>query len=493
MAIRNLKRYVMDRLGRGYRLPPIHPGKDKRVAIIGAGPAGLTAAQDIAEAGYRVDVYEALPQAGGMMTWGIPAFRLPREIVAEDISRILTRCPGIALHLSSPLGDTVTLDGLTGSHEAVLLTVGASIGKRLGIQGDELPQVQDGVQFLNGVAMGRRPAMPAEVLVVGGGDVAMDACRTALRLPGVKHVKVLYRRGPGEIPARKHEMAAALAEGVEIVYNTQPVSIVGSGANATVHCIRTSLGEPGADGRRSFAPVPGSEFEIATGMVIAAVGQKTAGAELARHGLLEGDRIATDPATMRTRMEKVFAAGDAASGSSTIVQAMYQGHMAAYYILAALEGDAHPVPYRTPLRTRGVPVAQDPEWEKLALKEGEFVGAGEDPFAEAERGFDDAEAHRQAARCYRCDTETGSSDYTVKTRESIFALARADAGPAKIAGITRERLLSRPNPFPAGRPASFDELVFLPANLTRLVIDPYRESCKTATDFGRGLSLAFPC
>ncbi len=493
VAIRTLKRYVMDRLGPGYRLPPVSPSKDKRIAIVGAGPAGLTAAQDIAAAGYRVDIYEALPKAGGMMAWGIPAFRLPREVIAEDISRILARCPGITLHLSSPLGSAVTLDGLTRSHDAVLLTVGASAGKRLGIPGDSLPQVQDGVQFLNEAAKGSRPVMPEEVLVVGGGDVAMDACRTALRLPRARHVKVIYRRGPEEIPARKHEIAAALAEGVEIVYNLQPASIqLGLDGNVTMRCVQTCLGEPGPDGRRSFAPVPGSEFEIAAGLVIAAVGQKTVGAGLARHGLLEGSRIATDQATMRTPMDKVFAAGDAASGSSTLVHAIYQGHKAAYYVLAALEGDAHPVPYRTPLRTRGVPVAQDPEWEKLALEEGEFVGVGKDPLGEAEKGFGDAEAHRQAARCYRCDTETGSSDYTVKARESIFALARADAGPAEIASITRARIQPRPNPFPPSRAASFDELVFLPANLTRLVIDPYRESCKTATDFGPGLSLAVP-
>jgi NADPH-dependent glutamate synthase beta subunit-like oxidoreductase len=492
VAIRTLKRYVMDRLGPGYRLPQAAATKDKRIAIVGAGPAGLTAAQDAAAAGYRVDVYEAQAKAGGMMSWGIPAFRLPREVVEQDIARILARCPGITLHLSSPLGGAVTLDGLARDYDAVLLTVGAGAGKRLGVPGDALPQVQDGVQFLNAIAGGKRPAMPEEVVVIGGGDVAMDACRTALRLPGVKHVKVIYRRGPDEIPARKHEIAAATAEGVEIIYNLQPTSIQTGPDGVILRFLQTCLGEPGPDGRRSFAPVPGSEFEIAAGMVIAAVGQKTADAEFARHGLLDGGRIATDPVTMRTPMPKVFAAGDAATGSSTIVQAMYQGHRAAYYMLAALEGDTHPVPYRTPLRTRAVPVAQDPEWEILGPEEGEFLGIGDDPFADADKGYGDAEAHRQAARCYRCDAETGSSDYTVKARESIFALARVGAGPAEFAAITGERMKPRPAPFQAGHAATFDELVFLPANLTRLVIDPYRESCKTATDFGRGLSLAVP-
>lgn len=493
VAIRALKRYVMDRLGPDFRLPPVFPDKDRRVAIVGAGPAGLTAAQDIAASGYRVDVYEALSRPGGMMAWGIPDFRLPAEVVQQDVASILLRCPGITLHLSAPLGEAVTLDGLTRSHDAVLLTVGASAGRRLGVPGDDLPVVQDGVTFLNAVNGGARPRLPAHVIVVGGGDVAMDACRAARRLEGVEKVTVLYRRGPDEIPARQHEISAALAEGIEIVYNVMP-SAVAARADGTgvLRCLRTELGASGPDGRRAFRALPGSDFDIAVGLVIAAVGQKTATLELARHGLLEGERIATDPATMRTRLDRVFAAGDAAFGTSTIVQSMFLGRKAAYYVLAALEGEAHPLPYRTPYRTRAVPVAQDPQWETLSLQHPHFLGLGDAPWAETEQGYDEQAAHEQAARCYRCDAETGSADYTVKLRETIFSLARLDATTADIARLTRGRLAGRPDPFPPTRPATFDELVFLPANLTRLVIDPYREACRTHTILGAGLELAHP-
>jgi len=492
VAIRALKRWVLDSLGPTFKLPPVQPTKAKRVAIIGAGPAGLTAAQDIALAGYSVDLYEALPKAGGMALWGIPDFRLPASIVEEDVDRILKRCPGITLHVSTPLGEGgVTLDGLAKTHDAVLLAIGASAGKKLGVPGDDLSGVVDGVSFLNRINGGERPTLPAHVVVVGGGDVAMDACRTARRLPGVKKVTVLYRRGPSEIPARKYELDAAIAEGIEVAYNVAPTAVTEADGGLVMKLSKTALGEPGADGRRAFSLVAGSDFDLSCGLVIAAVGQKSVSLELAKHGLMDGDKIATRASDMGTRMAKVYAAGDAAFGSSTIVQAMFQGHKAAYYVVAALEGEAHPVPYRTPYRTRNVPVAQDALWEKLPHAEPKFLGLGKDPFSDAEANYDDQTAHEQAARCYRCDTETGSSDYSVKARESIFTMARTDVGPTDFARLTRDKLAARPNPVVPGK-ATFDELVFLPANLTRLVIDPYREACKAKTDLGDGLDLAQP-
>lgn len=485
VAIRALKRWVMDALGPNWQPDPVYPNKDKTVAIVGAGPAGLTAAQDLALAGYAVELYEAQSKPGGMAVWGIPDFRLPPAVVEADISRILKRCPGIRLRTNAALGSVIDLMDLTRKHDAVLLAIGAWAGRSLNIPGDDAKAVVDGVSFLHRINGGERPVLPAHVVVIGGGDVAMDACRAAKRLAGVEKVTVLYRRGPEEIPARKHEIDAALAEGVEIVYNVAPVKVEPIGdARVNLICQRTTLGPKGSDGRAVFANVTGSDFPLEAGLVIAAVGQKTSSQELAKYGLFDGNKIATDAATLQTRLEKVYAAGDAASGSSTLVQAMYQGHKAAYYILAALEGDTHPVPYRTPHRTRAVPVAQDPRWEKLGLAKPQFLGLKYGAFGETEANFDDATAHDQAARCYRCDTETGSADYTVKNREAIFALARADAKPADFAAITAERLAMRVSHDSGDKTATFDELVFLPANLTRLVIDPYREACKTLTDLG---------
>ncbi|GEO81278.1 FAD-dependent oxidoreductase [Pararhodospirillum oryzae] len=492
VAIRALKRYVMEALGPSFHLPAITPDKTQRVAIIGAGPAGLTAAQDIAAAGYLVDVYDAKNRPGGALAWGIPDFRLPAEIVEQDINRVLERCPGISLHLSAPLGEKVFLDALRADHDAVLLALGANAGRRLGVSGDGLDQVVDGLSFLARINGGERPTLPSHVVIVGGGDVAMDACRAARRLPGVNKVTVVYRRGQEDMPARAHELSAALAEGIEILSHAQPTAIVPRpNGEVELRLRRTEAGPVGADGRRSFREIPESDFGLNAGLIVAAVGQTTLGEELERHGLLAGGRLKADPVTLATPLPRVYAAGDAASGPSTIVQAMAQGHKAAYMILAALEGEEHPAPYHPPYRSRFAPVAQDPEWEKLGREDPRFLGLGDDPWAEAEAGFDAEAARRQAARCYRCDTETGSTDYTVKMREAIFALARPDRDTAAIARRTTERLNAR-TPAPAQPAPTFDQLVFLPANLTRLVIDPYRESCRTATPLGEGLDLAHP-
>jgi NADPH-dependent glutamate synthase beta subunit-like oxidoreductase len=495
LAIRNLKRFVMEKLGKSHHLPPVAVTRKETVAIVGSGPAGMTAAQDLAEAGFEVHVYEMMDRLGGMMTWGIPAFRLPPGIIDEDMQRILRRCPGIKAHLNCALGKDVTLDELKARHAAVLLTIGSWWGKSMGIPGDDHPQVVDGVGFLRRVNDGERPTLPETVLVIGGGDVAMDACRVAKRLPGCENVKVIYRRGPGEIPARKDELHGAIKEGIEFVYNTQPVRVMASRNSFALRCVETSLGEPGIDGRRRPVEVPGSERDIDCGMVIMAVGQKGASEELDKHGLMDGDRVRTEWKSMRTKDPKVFAAGDGAFGGSTIVKAMFHGHRAAYYVKAFLYGIVDPLPYRTPYRTRRVPVAQDINWEVFPRQEQTFHGLGENPiaFPEIESTYDEKTAKDEAARCYRCDAETGSHDYSVRTREDIFVMARTrpdDAVTQK--AIFKKRLEQRPNPYPEGHKPSLDDLVFLAANLSRLVIDPYRDACNMKSSIGGSVSLELP-
>jgi NADPH-dependent glutamate synthase beta subunit-like oxidoreductase len=339
IAIRNLKRYVLETLGPGYALPPVAVTREKTVAIVGAGPAGMTAAHDLAEDGYEVHLYEATDQLGGMMFWGIPRFRLPQAAVQQDIDRITGHCPGIKVHLNTALGDQVSLDELKQKHDVVLLSIGAFVGKPMAVPGETAPYVEDGVSFLYRVNAGEKPTLPETVLVIGGGDVAMDACRVAKRLPGVKNVKVIYRRDYDAMPARREELQGAIDEGIEIVYNTQPVEVIDGKA---LRCVRTKLGESDEDGRRRPINIEGSEHDIECGMVIAAVGQKTECAELDDAGLMEWDRVKTDLEGMTTGDPMVFAAGDGAFGGSTIVEAMYQGHRAAYYMKAFLEGSRCP-------------------------------------------------------------------------------------------------------------------------------------------------------
>jgi len=489
IAIRNLKRYVLETLGPGFALPPVAVTQEKTIGVVGAGPAGMTAAHDLAEAGYEVHLYEATDQLGGMMFWGIPRFRLPQAAVQQDIDRITGHCPGIKIHLNSALGVQVSIDELKQKHEVVLLALGAFVGKPMGVPGEAAPYVEDGVSFLYRVNAGERPTLPETVLVVGGGDVAMDACRVAKRLPGIKNVKVIYRRDYEAMPARREELQGAIDEGIEIIYNTQPVEVIDGRA---LRCVRTELGEPDEDGRRRPINVEGSEHDIECGMVIAAVGQKTECAELETAGLMDWDRVRTNFEGMATSDPRVFAAGDGAFGGSTIVEAMYQGHRAAYYLKAYLEGNDSPLPYRTPYRTRRVPICNDPDWEINPRVHQQFHGLGQVPieFPEIESTYSAAEAKAEAARCFRCDAETGSADYTVGSRESIFAMARINPNDLdKQASILESRLDNRENPFTEEHVATLDDLVFLPANLSRLVIDPYREGCVTATRFGAIQSL----
>ncbi|MEE2984257.1 MAG: FAD-dependent oxidoreductase [Pseudomonadota bacterium] len=495
VQIRNLKRYVMDAVGHRYDPPSVPVSKKETIAVVGSGPAGLVAAHDLSVAGYEVHVYEMTDRLGGMMIWGIPAFRLPPGIIQEDIDRLTYRCAGLNIHLNTELGKDVSLKELTDRHDAVLLTIGSWWGKAMNIPGEDDPRVIDGVSFLRRINNGERPKMPETVIVVGGGDVAMDACRSALRLPGCREVKVVYRRGPEEIPAREIELHHALKEGIEIIYNTQQIGVESKSGGLALKCLKTEPGELDEDGRSRPVVVEGSKHDIACGLVIAAVGQLSESDHLGDLGLMASDRVQTDWASMRTAVPKVFAAGDGAFGGSTIVMAMSHGQRAAYYIKAYLDGRDDPLPYRTPYRTRRVEVAQDLAWETNDLEEPHFFGIGDRPieFPEIEATYDFDAAKKEAARCYRCDAETGSADYSIAHREDLFSMARTHPrDKAKLKAMLDKRLRMRPNPFPERRPATMDDLTFLPANLSRLVIDPYREACKISTRLAGKFELDVP-
>ena len=495
VQIRNLKRFVMDQLGDDPPLTTFEVTRPESIGIVGSGPAGLTAAFELCRVGFSVHVYEMTDRLGGTMVWGIPEFRLPSGVITEDIVRLQRQCPGLTVHLNTGLGSGVSLEELKSRHDSVLVAIGSWWGKAMGIAGEDHPAVEDGVSFLRRINSGARPQMPETVVVVGGGDVAMDACRAALRLPGCKTVKVIYRRGPEDIPARKIELHHAQKEGIEFIYNTLQTDVLETSDGLVLQCVRTEAGPSDTDGRSAPVTVDGSAFEISCGMVIAAVGQKGICEALESAGLMGSDRVQADFLTMRTADPKVFAAGDGAFGGSTIVMAMHHGQRAAYYIKAALDKIEAPILYRTPFRTRRVPVAQDAKWEQFPIEEPVFHGVGAQPqtFPEIEDTYDEAAALREAARCYRCDAETGSADYAVRHREDLFSMARTHPqDPNKHQVMLKQRLLGRENPFPEGRWPSLDDLVFLPANLSRLVIDPYREACRIDVSLGVGLSLDIP-
>ncbi len=486
IGIRNLKRYVMERLGDKIKLPSVQVSREETIGIIGGGPAGLTAAQDFALAGFGVHVYELSEVLGGMIAWGIPFNRLPPPVLKEDLDRILERCPGIEVHLNCTFGKDVTFDELKDRHQAVLLSIGATWGKDLPIPGVEHPSVWDGVDFLHRTNAGETLKVAGKVVVIGGGDVAMDVARTALRLGASEvHLSVLENRN--NMRAHEHELHATLAEDVDLHNDRLPTRIEATESGLALHVVKTTGGGLDDEGRLQFEIVEGSDYVVPCDMVMTAVGQQALSDELDKRGMMERGCVITDADTMRTADPMVYSAGDSAFGGSTIVEAMRQGHKAAYYIKAALDGIDDPIPYKTPHRTRRVKVAQDLEWSNIPQMKQEFIGLGSDPeaFEESEIGYDRDTAIAEAARCFRCDAETGSSDYSVQNREDIFSMARTNPmDHAKHAAMLRKRLPNRDDPYPEERSATLEDLTFLPANLSRLVIDPYREACKVSTAIG---------
>jgi NADPH-dependent glutamate synthase beta subunit-like oxidoreductase len=494
VAIRNLKRFVMDRLGHDFRFTPVKVTKPQTIGIIGGGPTGLTAAQDLAEAGYEVHVYEKTGRPGGMM-YAIPEFRLPRGIIEDDINRMLEHYPGIKIHLNSALGSQINMEELKKRHDAVLIAIGLWRDRNLGVPGEkEVIEGIYGINLLTEISNESNITLEGKAIVVGGGNVAMDMARTALRL-GAEDVQLFCLESRDEMPAWEHEILHSEKEGVVINPSWGPKQILHKDGMVTgvefMRCMSVF------DSEGSFSPVydPQKTMTVDAESVLLSIGLKAENEELDGLGMMSRGYVKADFDSMRTADPKVFAAGDCAFGPSAIVYAMSHGHRAAYYINNFLEGIEKPIPYSISYRTRRVEVAQDPLWEKLPLEEQVFHSRGKrgHNFSECESTYNPETAKRQAARCLRCDAETGSSDYQRRTREHLHAMARTEQGNIELLRhIALERLRPRDNPFPADRPARIDDIVFLSAALTRLVIDPYREECSTQTIIGGSINLKQP-
>ena len=344
VSIRELKRFVTDyemSVGRG-EIMPYPRTKDERVAVIGSGPGGLTAARDLSRMGYGVTVFEALPVAGGMMSVGIPEYRLPKAVLQKEIDGILQL--GVELKLESPLGkDGLTLESLKGQgFKAIIMAVGAHESMKLDIPGEDIEGVYHGVFFLRDVLLGKKVKVGNRVAIVGGGNVAIDAARTALRL-GAKEVTIVYRRSRQEMPAAEEEIEDAEAEGINIHYLAAPVRVVEDGGKlAGLECIRMELGEPDASGRRRPVPVDGSEFILDIDMLIPAIGQVTDLSCLPHDHKLNITKRGTfevDPLSMAANISGVFACGDAVSGPKTVVEAIGAGTKAALAVDCYLRGE----------------------------------------------------------------------------------------------------------------------------------------------------------
>jgi len=337
LAIDALERFVADR--KREKPSPIPKTREEKIAIIGSGPAGLTAAYELVKKGYSVTVFESLPEPGGMLRVGIPDYRLPKEALNADIDYI--KSLGVEIRTNAPVGKDVTIGKLLQEgHRAVFIATGAHKSVELGIEGNELEGVTHALNLLKDLNMGKRIESGERVAVIGGGNVAMDAARTALRL-GAKEVNILYRRSRVEMPANPSEVGEAEKEGARIHFLVAPTKILGKDKHVVaVECVRMELGEPDGSGRRRPIPVKGSEYTMEVDAIILAIGETSDLSFLPENIAVTGrDTIAVNPVTLETSLPGVFAGGDVVSGPATVIEAIAAGMRAAVSMDRYLRGE----------------------------------------------------------------------------------------------------------------------------------------------------------
>jgi len=410
VAINNIKRYISDSDNAYSTEPECLPATGKSVAIVGSGPAGLTAAWFLGRNGIKPVIYEAMERTGGMLRYGIPEYRLPDEVLDREVAYI--ERAGAEIHCGVRVGKDITLNELKKKHNAVFIAAGAWTGKAMRVEGEhDTEGVVTGADFLPEKADNPEP-LSGTVVVVGGGNTAMDAARTSWRLNADK-VIVLYRRTKAEMPADKMEIEDCLEEGVEIMELAAPVGIVReNGKLKALQCIRMKLGEPDSSGRRRPVPQEGSEFELPCDLVISAIGQDTVldGLTEIETGEVELTRWNTyvvNTVTMETNVEGVFAGGDAADDGPTVaIDAIRDGQRAAHSITAWLKGE----------KPNSEPFAVHKEfWSKPGVNElGEIqesprhevdmieVDERRNSFREVATGFSPEDSSHEAARCLSC-------------------------------------------------------------------------------------------
>jgi len=416
VAIASLKRFASDwELKQGTMPPPVFLEKPKseRVAVVGGGPAGLNAAYHLGRRGYPVTIFEALPLPGGMLTVGIPDYRLPRKVLENDVRFICQH--NVEIRTGKMLGRDFTInDLLQQGYKAVFLALGAHLNQKMNIPGEEARGVLPGVTFLRKVNLGEKVKVGEKVAVIGGGNVAIDTARTALRL-GTKEVSIVYRRTRDEMPANDEEIEEAEHEKIKILYLMAPTRVMTEkGKVKGLECQRMELGDFDASGRRRPVPVKGSEFVMEVDTVIPAIGYVPDLRCLPSNDgfqVTKGGTLSVDPITLATHLPGVFAGGDVVTGPSTVVEAMAQGYRAAISIDRYLKGeDLYKDRIYEALRRADVPKDEEEREEGEAVKpRARMPAMAVDrrvcTFEEVNLGFDEETAIREAKRCLRCDLE----------------------------------------------------------------------------------------
>jgi len=436
IAIRALKRFITDRVDPAVYKPvrAARRAKDsRRVAVVGSGPAGLSAAHYLSLLSYKVTLVEAADKPGGMLTSCIPAYRLPRDVAEKEIESLLD--DNITLRCGTALGRDISIDELfKDGFEAVFLAIGADKSWRLGLEGEDTEGVFSSMQFLKAFNLRGEEMARGRVGIVGGGNSAVDAARVAIRQRKVKSVTLLYRRTSQEMPAYAEEVEAAIeegirletlvsptsiryiraaeAEGVRVETFVQPVKIdAKNGRLADIKCIRNKLGDVDSSGRRKPVPIPGTEFTIELDTLIVAIGERPDSDCLASMGLKlgKGGRLKVDGKTLGANRKGVFAGGDLVTGPNTVVDAIAAGRKAAGVIDRYLRGEelVEPPKVKLPAVFIEPAVAGDEELEDAERVEPATLSAKsrKKSFEEVERQLSVEQARREARRCLRCDLD----------------------------------------------------------------------------------------
>ena len=425
ISIRALKRTAAEHDdGRWKEGARTEPSTGKRVAIVGSGPAGLTAGYYLARKGHDVTAFEEFPDPGGMMRYGIPDYRLPKDVLTDEIDEITNA--GVKVETQRKVQSTQEL--FEAGFDAVFLSLGAHRGVHLGIEGEEEVGVLDCIDFLRRVKLGFEVDLGERVAVIGGGNSAIDAARTALRLAGgadpsapdpdqpvldasrtakrlgAQKVTILYRRTRGEMPADEEEVRAAMEEGIDMEFLTMPTRIATENGDIRIDCTRMQLGEFDASGRRRPQPIPDSEFSMYFDRIISAIGETPDIPEGFQLATTKWNTLQPDPLTLETEQAGVYAGGDVASGPASVIEAIAAGRRAAGSIDRYLGGDGDigetlidpsiDYPFETEEGERPrIPVPTRTLDERVS------------GFREVELGYSDEDAQREALRCLNCDLE----------------------------------------------------------------------------------------
>jgi formate dehydrogenase beta subunit len=401
IAIKGLKRFATERdTGKWKKGDNKSPATGKRVAVVGSGPAGLTAAYYLSKLGHSITVFEALPVTGGMLRVGIPEYRLPKAVLDEELEEI--KQAGFDIQTDTRIE---SLDSLfKQGYDAVFIAIGAHKGVKIGVEGEDSPGVMDAITLLREVNLGRKVSLGKKVAVIGGGNVAIDAARTALRL-GTKDVTIIYRRTRNEMPASAEEVDCALEEKVNIAYLAAPTKIWKENGVVKLQCVRMELAEPDASGRRRPVPIQGSEFTEDYDTVIAAIGQMPDVPEGFKVATERGNRLKVIDNYSVTISQGIFAGGDAVTGPDSIISAIAAGRKGAIAIDKYLGGSG--------IIDEELATVEEPEaW--LGCEPGFAHQQRQkmpclpleqrlDNFSEVENGYSEESAIKEAQRCLQCD------------------------------------------------------------------------------------------